>query len=320
MDPGDDNLTTSNTTLDDNNDVYWSSHEYYDYYYYKNIIQKTSITLLSIVFALGIIGNGLIIWIAGFRMKKTIGAVWFLHLAIADFLCCASLPLRIVEWAAYFSQFPNPAYCIVNMFLFNINMTSSVLLLTAMSIDRWVSVMWPFWARVNRTCNVVRICAAIIWGLSLIVAGVLYYVYVYHVGDVYEWCLYNDYISLYYAELHHTMQLIRFITMFVIPFLIIVTSYVTIFFKLRKRKIFRRSQRSSRIITAVISCFFICWFPYYICPLISRYHTHYLVNHILYTIFTLLATLNSCMNPIIYAFMGQDFKQGFLRSIPCRRK
>ncbi|KAM4015286.1 chemerin-like receptor 1 [Anomaloglossus baeobatrachus] len=281
-----------------------------------------AVTLFSIVFALGIIGNGLVIWIAGFRMKNTVSAVWFLHLAIADFLCCASLPVRIAEWAEDFSLPLDSAYCIVNMFLFNINMTTSVLLLTAMSIDRWVSVMWPFWAKVHRTCNVVRISAAIIWGLSLIVAGVLYYVYSYHVDDVSEWCRLQYYYVIPYSytqKLNWVIHIIRLVILCVIPFLIIVTSYVTIFYKIRKSKRSQRSQRSSRIITAVISCFFICWFPYYIWPLISwHYYAPFPLANILYIIIVALACLNSCMNPIIYVFMGPGFRQGFFRSIPAR--
>ncbi|XP_073406401.1 C3a anaphylatoxin chemotactic receptor-like [Dendrobates tinctorius] len=271
-------------------------------------MQKTSIPLYSIVFALGIIGNGLVIWIAGFRMKNTISAVWFLHLAIADFMCCTSLPMRIADWAAYISDTPHSAYCTVNIVLFNVNMSASVLLLTAMSIDRWVSVMWPFWAKVHRSRSLVRISAAIIWGLSFTVACALYYV------------------TPYNHELRLTMQWIRLVIMCVIPFLIIVTSYVTIFYKLRKSKRSQRSQRSSRIITAVISCFFICWFPYYIWLLIFWYYGDYIASKYwyfiaLYTvpvITTSLACLNSCLNPIIYVFMTPDFQHGFLRSIPSR--
>ncbi|KAM4014686.1 formyl peptide receptor 2-like [Anomaloglossus baeobatrachus] len=319
MAPDDDNLTTSSTTLNNNQ----SFHGYY-FYYYKNILPKMSITLYSIVFALGIIGNGLVIWIAGFRMKTTVSAVWFLHLAIADFLCCASLPLRIYECVLYYSLYSNGhfsiiANCTANIFLFNINMTASVLLLTAMSIDRWVSVMWPFWAKVHRTCNVVIISAAIIWGLSLVVAGVLYYMYTYRVGDRNEWCIYFDNIIPYNPELDHTMNLIRFVIMCVIPFLIIVTSYVTILYKIKKSKRSQRSKRSSRIITAVISCFFICWFPYYIWPLTPwDYFLHDFQFYIIQIIISTLACVNSCMNPIIYVFMGPGFRQGFLRSIPAR--
>ncbi|XP_073408754.1 C3a anaphylatoxin chemotactic receptor-like [Dendrobates tinctorius] len=295
--------------------------------YYEYILQKASITLFSIVFALGIIGNGLVIWIAGFRMKNTISAVWFLHLAIADFLCCSSLPLRIAEWAALFSDdLPDFAYCIVNIVLFNVNMSASVLLLTAMSVDRWVSVMWPFWAKVHRSRNLVRISAAIIWGLSVTVAGAVYYMHDYHVRYLLEWCVFTYSMFHYNPELHLTIQWVRLVIMCVIPFLIIVTSYVTIFYKLSKSKRSQRSQRSSRIITAVISCFFICWFPYYIWPLIfwyygdyiTSYYTYYITFHTVHTITTSLACLNSCLNPIIYVFLTADFQHGFLRSIPSR--
>ncbi|XP_077113433.1 C3a anaphylatoxin chemotactic receptor-like [Ranitomeya variabilis] len=298
MDTAYDNVTTSTTTLDKN---FWLSDEFSEERIFVENIQKISVTLNSIVFVLGIIGNGLVIWIAGFRMKKTISAVWFLNLAIADFLCCASLPVRIAEWARYFSYDIETEYVIVNMFMFTVNMSASVLLLTAMSIDRWVSVMWPFWAKVHRTCKLVRITAAIIWGQSLVVT-----------------CLLGDIIFLYNSELRQTIQLIRFVIMFVIPFLIIFTTYVTIFYKLRKSMRSQRSQRSSRIITAVILCFFICWFPYYIWPLTPWYYVDYILLVILDTIITSLAYLNSCMNPIIYVFMGQDFQQCFLRTIPSR--
>ncbi|XP_073398508.1 C3a anaphylatoxin chemotactic receptor-like [Dendrobates tinctorius] len=288
-------------------------------------MMKSSITLFSIIFALGIIGNGLVIWIAGFRMKNTISAVWFLHLAIADFLCCTSLPLRIAEWAADFFHHTDITYCTVNIVLFNVNMSASVLVLTAMSIDRWVSVMWPFWAKVHRSRSLVRITAVIIWGLSFIVAGAVFYVHRYHVRLLDEWCV-RYYIYPYNEELHLTIQWVRLVIMWVIPFLIIVTSYVTIFYKLRKSKRSQRSQRSSRIITAVISCFFICWFPYYISPLMLRYYVnyitsyywHYITYYTLHTITTSLACLNSCLNPLIYVFMTPDFQYGFLRSIPSR--
>ncbi|XP_073426019.1 formyl peptide receptor-related sequence 1-like [Dendrobates tinctorius] len=281
-------------------------------------MRNLAITLYSIVFALGIIGNGLVIWIAGFRIKKTINAVWFLHLAIADFLCCAFLPLRIVKWVAVDSLHTNFTYCILNMLLFTVNMSASVLLLTAMSIDRWVCVMRPIWAKVHRTSKLVRNTAAIIWVLSLILTGFVYYIYRYHEAALMEWCVFYYYAHHYNSEVYRNIQLIRFVVMFSIPFLIIFTSYVTIFYKLRKSKRFQRSQRSSRIITAVIVCFFICWFPYYIWPLISQYHEYSFAFPIVHTIFKILAYFNSCINPIIYAFMVRDLQQGFFRSIPSR--
>ncbi|KAG8549360.1 hypothetical protein GDO81_021467 [Engystomops pustulosus] len=269
----------------------------------KDVLQMVTATIFSIIFALGIIGNGLVIWIAGFRMKKTISAVWFLHLAIADFLCCASLPLRIVQQIVSYSCLPSSfVSCLLNNILFYLNQCTSVLLLTAMSIDRWVSVMWPFWAKVHRTQKLVRITVAIIWGLSLICTGIMFSL---------TFLFYSRY------NIEFTLHLIRLVFLFVIPFLIIVTSYVTIFLQLRKSKRPQRSQRPYRIITAVILCFFICWAPYY-CLLVFMYKVSKGSFYILDTVSSSLAYLNSCINPIIYVFMAQDFRHNFLRSIPFR--
>ncbi|XP_071968916.1 C3a anaphylatoxin chemotactic receptor-like [Engystomops pustulosus] len=289
-----DNRTSPNTT--EYLIYYWlSSHE-------LKILQKISIILYSIIFILGIIGNGLVIWIARFRMKKTISVMWFLHLAIADLLCCASIPMRIAEWSfSGICSVSSGIYCLMNNILFYLNLSVSVLLLTAMSVDRWVSVMWPFWAKDHRTLKLVRITAGIIWGLSFIWTGILffYFHFLHNVKKSYVQDLIVDLISL--------------VLMFVIPFLIIFTSYVTIYLKPRKSSRLQRSQRPYRIITAVILCFFICWAPYYIWALTSQFQ--YDTTDI---VIKCLAYLNSCINPIIYVIMGQDFRHSFLRSIPFR--
>ncbi|XP_071969491.1 C5a anaphylatoxin chemotactic receptor 1-like [Engystomops pustulosus] len=322
MDPGDYNLTSANTTLDYNDRSSYQDHETRDDI--ENIdeiiemIKNVSFTLYGIIFILGIIGNGLVIWIAGFRMKKTISAVWFLNLAIADLLSCASLPLRIAEWFCYHQKndFSDLALCICNIILFTLNMSASVLLLTAMSIDRWVSVMWPFWAKVHRTQKLVKITAGIIWVMGLLITGVVLYFYLFYFIGFSEWCVLPFTFDPY--NIKDTVQLTRLVVMFVIPFLIIFTSYVTIFLKLRKSKRPQRSQRPYRIITAVILCFFICWAPYYIWPLINEYSWSFLQYSITNSVVISLAFLNSCINPIIYVFMGHDFRHNFLRSIPFR--
>ncbi|KAM4016596.1 N-formyl peptide receptor 2-like isoform 1-T4 [Anomaloglossus baeobatrachus] len=320
MDAADFNLTLPEMFLDSDNQ---SSYEFnntsnttsyngsYDYMY---IIQKVAITIFSIVLAFGIIGNGLVIWIAGFRMKKTISAVWFFHLAIADFLCCASIPLLIALLTSS-STDSQVIFCNLSFLLFGLNMGASVLFLIGMSIDRWVSVMWPFWAKVHRTYKLVKITAGIIWLFSFLVNGFSWFASNFFSYHITEWCIIYDNKQVYLSKIPFSTRLHKLVIMCVI-FLIIVTSYVTIFYKIRKSKRSQRSQRSSRIITAVILCFFICWFPFFILPLTPIYDEDRLLFYNINTIVVSLACLNSCINPIIYVFIGQDFQHGFLRSIP----
>ncbi|XP_069802838.1 C3a anaphylatoxin chemotactic receptor-like [Dendropsophus ebraccatus] len=322
MDPAGLNLNDLDEILDYNKssyENYWTSNITYSTdFYEEDSLKAITIILYSIICALGTIGNGLVIWIAGFRMKKTVSAVWFLNLAIADFLCCASLPLRIAELAFVYEL--SGFFCIFSIVLFNLNMSASVLLLTAMSMDRWVSVVWPFWAKFHRTRKLVRITTAIIWLLSLVITGLLFYLYGFIFSELSEWCIFSHHgdHSAYILRQKQTIQLIRLLIMFLMPFLIILISYIIIFFKLMKSKRPQRSQRPYRIITAVILCFFICWLPYYIWPLTPLYEEHVIDFYIVNTIIINLACLNSCINPIIYVLMGQKVNPGFCRSIPSR--
>ncbi|XP_069802845.1 C3a anaphylatoxin chemotactic receptor-like [Dendropsophus ebraccatus] len=251
-------------------------------------------------------------------MKKSVSAVWFFNLAIADFLCCASLPLRIIKWFAH-SSYTLYSLCELSIILFNLNMSTSILLLTAMSIDRCVSVVWLSWAKVHRTYKLVRITVAIIWVACFLLTFLAFYLYPYDFHNLTKKCsIAVSYVTYIFSYTNQTVHLIRLLIMFLIPFLIILVSYVTIFFKLRKSKRPQRSQRPYRIITAVILCFFICWCPYCIWPVTPKYVDKNTQLYIIHVIIINLACLNSCINPIIYVFMGQDVKHGIIRSIPFR--
>ncbi|XP_063797762.1 C3a anaphylatoxin chemotactic receptor-like [Pseudophryne corroboree] len=266
----------------------------------------------SITFVLGITGNGLVIWIAGYKMKKA-SAVWFLHLAIADFICCASLPFKFGEWALYIDNYVFNTLCKISTGVLYITMCASVNFLSAMSIDRCASIMWPLWSKIHRTPNRVRTISVQIWVLSLMLSVPHVALNVAYI-DISE-CIGKCALTTAHGKM---MKIIRFVTMFLLPFTIILLCYGVILSKLKNVKRPKKSQRSYRIIIAVLTCFFICWFPYYTWPLVP---TNYIPLHIDNTINIMcvcMAYFNSCINPILYVFIGQDFKESFIKSIPSR--
>ena len=47
----------------------------------SRVLWILSVIVLSITFVLGVLGNGLVIWVAGFRMAHTVTTICYLNLA-----------------------------------------------------------------------------------------------------------------------------------------------------------------------------------------------------------------------------------------------
>ncbi|XP_073426010.1 formyl peptide receptor 2-like [Dendrobates tinctorius] len=278
-------------------------------------IPKMCIIWYSITLVLGIIGNGSVIWIIGFR-KKTVNAVWFLNLAIADFITCISLPLRISEWVLYHEIYYDHFLCKTGVTILFINMICSVYFMTIISIDRCVSIFCPIWTKLHRTPRLANIISLLIWIFSILLS--IPYIVFNHAFDLVSECFpkYVRVEGFYTQGRRDAMFLIKNICMFAFPFAIILLSYILIFLKLKKLKRSSKSQRPFQVTTTVIVCFFICWFPYNTWPLVKISYKYRKLDMFLAEIFSCLAYFSSCLNPILYIFFFQDFQKNFLKSLP----
>ncbi|XP_063797759.1 formyl peptide receptor 2-like [Pseudophryne corroboree] len=312
------NMTVDYSSTDFTEDTRLNSNFTYDDNELDNLIdfiRTMSIIWYSVTLILGIVGNGLVIWIAGFRMK-TVSAVWFVHLAIADFVTCISLPLRISDWALYW-QIPYDNYlCRAGITILFINMLSSVYFMTVISIDRCVSIIFPIWTKSHRTPRLATIIAILVWLLTLL-SSIPYLVFNHGVDDVTE-CFpkYDLPIESNLIMKTNAMYITRNVCMFSFPFVIILISYGLIFIKIRRIKKSKRFQRPFRVITSVIVCFFICWFPYNTWPLISFGISYSRTDIVITEVSICLAYFSSCINPLLYVFFSHDFKKRFVKSIP----
>ncbi|KAJ7329666.1 hypothetical protein JRQ81_015840 [Phrynocephalus forsythii] len=125
-------------------------------------------TIFSLIFLLGLPGNGLVIWVVTLKMKPSVNTTWFLHLAMADFVCCLSLPFTIVH-LGFLDHWPYGWLCckiIPSVIL--LNMFASVFLLTTISIDRCLVVMKPIWCQNHRTVRSISLICGGIWLLAFI--------------------------------------------------------------------------------------------------------------------------------------------------------
>ncbi|ETE63055.1 G-protein coupled receptor 1, partial [Ophiophagus hannah] len=285
--------------------------EFLDFYLYSENLENTmrivSLVIYGFIFVLGFLGNGLVIFITGFHMKKTVNTVWVLNLAIADFIFIFFL--IFVHATVVFKWYTNQFLCKMNQTLMFLNLYASVYTLMVISIDCCIFIRHSAF-----------FVALGVWILALVLSSP----YLYFGGTtkdpfVNNTICFNDYGNNIHTKMSRRHNIISsFIFAFVIPFTVIFLCYGAIVLKLRSSQLFQASK-PYKIITALIVTFFVCWFPYHVFSFIDLKYSSRpdmsLVVNIGDIIASCLAFINSCINPILYVFMVRGFKDSLKLSL-----
>ncbi|KAI2653861.1 C5a anaphylatoxin chemotactic receptor 1 [Labeo rohita] len=273
-----------------------------------------------IVFLLGVPGNGLVVWVTAFRMPKSVNAQWFLNLAIADLLCCLSLPLLMVPLAQD-QHWPYGALgCKVLTGLLYMTMYSSVLLLVVISLDRFLLVTKPVWCQNHRNTRQARCVCLAVWILALLASSPQF-----ANMEIHEMTSTKTLCDSAYNDLRHawSVTLTRFFLSFLLPFLIICISHWKVYLTTssgRGQRGSDKSARTLRVILALVLSFFMCWIPLHIVDILmlmmQNSSESFQANLRLAHVLTLcLAYINSCLNPLLYVCLGRGFKENLISSL-----
>uniref|UniRef100_A0A8C8Y3K9 G-protein coupled estrogen receptor 1 n=1 Tax=Panthera leo TaxID=9689 RepID=A0A8C8Y3K9_PANLE len=264
------------------------------------------------LFPIGFVGNILILVVnISFREKMTIPDLYFINLAAADLILVAD---SLIEVFNLDEQYYDIAVLCTFMSLFlQINMYSSIFFLTWMSFDRYLALARAVRSGPFRTKHHARLSCGLIWMAS--VSATLVPFTAVHLQHTEEVCF-------CFADVKE-IQWLEVTLGFVIPFAIIGLCYsliVRVLVKAHKHRGLRpRRQKALRMIFAVVLVFFICWLPENVfisvhllrrtqpgaapCQQSFR-HAYPLTGHIV----NLAAFSNSCLNPLIYSFLGETFR------------
>ncbi|XP_006034031.1 mas-related G-protein coupled receptor member H-like [Alligator sinensis] len=231
--------------------------------------------------ACGMVGNGIVIWFLGFRIKRNAFSIYILNLAAADFgylLCIA------VETVQYLMQFNVGVQFGIILFLDLFMYGTGLYLLTTISIERCLSVLFPVWFRCHRPKHLSSIMSALLWALSFLICGL-------------------GYISCSVSTLHNCQQIL--ITIGVLDFLIctplMILSSLTLFFRVCCNS---HHFKTGKLFTVILLT--ILFFLIFAVPLGALILLEFLNYKFLYSpeIGFVLSCVNSSLNPIIYFLVG----------------
>uniref|UniRef100_A0A6I8NQ83 Mas-related G-protein coupled receptor member F n=1 Tax=Ornithorhynchus anatinus TaxID=9258 RepID=A0A6I8NQ83_ORNAN len=127
--------------------------------------------LLLLVCLVGLLGNGLALYLFGFRVKRNPFTVYVLHLAAADLAVLLSQAVRAVEDVGW-PEGPLAAYLrSVTTTVGVLAFLAGVSLLAALSAERCASVVFPRWHRGRRPPHLAATTCALLWALSFVLTA-----------------------------------------------------------------------------------------------------------------------------------------------------
>lgn len=272
--------------------------------------------IFILIFSLSITSNVLLVCALLLNENlRNVTNLFFLNLACSDLVFTVTLPF----WAVYYlhhwvfgdfaCKFITAAYICC--------FYSSVILLTAMTVDRFITVVlhWPK-SPVQRQRWAMGSCAAA-WLISTSAS-------VYDATKVKVETNWNhlstceDLSDGFDVSLGYYLQVSL---LFFFPFAIIVFCYLAILRRVLLASN-RKRYRAVVVILTIVTVFFICWGPFHILLLIQSFYEPVGCHekerlHIALSICRILAFCHCCMNPLLF-MLSQKLRGHVFRILHCK--
>ncbi|XP_051688204.2 cysteinyl leukotriene receptor 2 [Oryctolagus cuniculus] len=279
-----------------------------------NFKQEFYPVIYLIIFVLGALGNGFSIYIFLQPYKKSTSVnVFMLNLAISDLLFTSTLPFRADYYLRGSHWVFGDLACRIMSYSLYVNMYSSIYFLTVLSIVRFLATVHPFRLLHITSIRSAWILCGVIWILIMASSIVLLGTGSEHKGNV------TSCFELNPGKINklQTMNHIALVVGFLLPLCTLSVCYLLIVRALLKVELPESGLRLSHkkaLITIIIALilFLLCFLPYH------ALRTLHLLTwevgkcqetlHKAVVITLVLAAANSCLNPLLYYFAGENFK------------
>lgn len=316
------------------------------------------IVIEVIIAVLSISGNVLVCWAVAINTTLKNATNYFLvSLAVADILVgCLAIPFAITISVGIQLDF----YGCLFLACFVLVLTqSSIFSLLAIAIDRYLAVNIPLRYNELMTGKTAREIITILWILSFVIGLIPFFGW----NMKYQRCsgvnnttnaglegLKSRGDSLWSCKLQCffesvvDMQYMVYFNFFVCvlpPLLIMLGIYLKIFTVARKQLrqielkcvgngdshhhgLLQKEIRAAKSLSIIVGLFAICWLPVHILNCLKLFYRELKRPEVVMYVAIILSHANSAVNPIIYAYRIQDFRNTFRKILAqhflCRRE
>ncbi|KAM9782854.1 C-C chemokine receptor type 5-like [Neosynchiropus ocellatus] len=310
--------STTNQNISNSSDYDYN----YDYDYgdfglceYESINTRVLTAVYSIFFLVGLLGNSVVVWVisCGARLRSMTD-VCLLNLAIADILLSCSLPFLAHQ--ARDQWVFGDLMCKVVLGTYSIVFYSGIFFVTLMSIDRYLAVVHAVYATRIRTQRFGIAAALVTWVIGVLASFPDILFLKQHSNDSVTHC-YPDFPEV--GDSHHFWRVFGLFKMNIlgltIPLVIMGFCYSQIILRLLHSH--SSKKQTIQLVVTVVVVFFCCWVPYNVTAFFKALELLHVytsceaskATYIALQVTEIVAYLHTCLNPFLYVFVGQKFRQ-----------
>ncbi|XP_029038588.1 RYamide receptor-like isoform X2 [Osmia bicornis bicornis] len=286
----------------------------------------------STVFVVALTGNGLVCYVVHSSPRmKTVTNFFIVNLAFGDILMALFCipPSFISIFILQYWPFGEELCPTVN-YLQAVSVLVSAYTLVAISIDRYIAIMWPLRPRLSKRQAQLLILG--VWILAMVISFPIAVVSKLSQPSLrYERC--NQYVCLEVwpsMENRYYYSIALLVLQYVIPIMVLVFTYTSIAVmvwgkrppgeaeNVRDQRMARSKRKMVKMMVTVVIVFTICWLPFNILMLIMDNNealNNWAGLPLVWMALHWLAMSHSCYNPVIYCWMNARFRSGFIIAI-----
>ena len=297
--------------------------------------------VLSIMTLFSIAGNTLVIvaLLTDRKLRKP-GNYYIVSLAVADALVAITVQSFAVANDILGYWIFGPVFCNVWLSSDVMCSTASILNLCAISLDRYIHIRSPLHYEQWITAKTALLAIAGLWLLSALISFLPIHLG-WHRLDGYtpadSYTPDGKFICL--LELNPLYAVVSSLVSFYIPCIVMICIYVKLYQYARmhvknikksmavgapltggdNKNSYKLTDHKAAITLGVImGTFLFCWVPFFTINIVGAFCTT-CIPVMVFSIFTWLGYLNSCMNPIIYSIFNTEFRNAFKRVLSFAR-
>ncbi|CAD6193068.1 unnamed protein product [Caenorhabditis auriculariae] len=303
-------------------------------------------SIFAVIILVGVVGNLLVVIVALSRQMRNSTNTLIIGLAVSDLMfLLLCIPFTAVDYATPTWIFPEWTCSMINFFQ-HTSAYCSVWTLALMALDRYLAVVYPVDSMTLRTPKNTFLALVVIYAVimaSQIPVGMMHGLYSYDFFfERRQTCAIISFATFEASKFKAHFYFMTFnLFGYVLPLGISVFLYWRMLRRLwdtprpgneqqstiahcgsiRSRPEARRAKKKvTRLVLCVLITWALCWLPLNVCffmsglsypePLVVSYGVSMVVVQISSQV---LAYMNSCLNPILYALMSENFRKGFIR-------